>query len=112
MSGGPGGTLFARWGREVALAPDGDRVAYVLNGRLCTGRVNGPSCESAADDPCRYGLLSPSWSPDSRHLVAVRDGVLWMSDADGTNCVRLSRATPVGVWASSPSWAAGAPLRP
>jgi hypothetical protein len=42
---------------------------------------------------------SPAWSPDGRRLAYVRDGELWVADADGSHRARLSDYASAADWA-------------
>jgi dipeptidyl aminopeptidase/acylaminoacyl peptidase len=42
---------------------------------------------------------SPAWSPDGRRLAYVRDGELWVADADGSHRARLTDAATSADWA-------------
>jgi Tol biopolymer transport system component len=45
--------------------------------------------------------LDPAWSPDATKIIFVRDGVLWVMDADGGNEVELGAAP---IFGEGPAW--------
>jgi Tol biopolymer transport system component len=100
--------LFQTDAAEAAPAPDGIQVAYTVNTRLCITTLARPEC-GAPRSVCESLISQPAWSPDSKHVVVVHDGSLWLGDVRGENCVRLVQATTPGQAAWGPSWSLGRP---
>ena len=70
----------------------GARQLFVLSLR------GGPAVQlTASDQP----ISDPQWSPDGRRLAFVRDGAIWVVDADGSRQVRVTEH-PAGN--SRPRW--------
>jgi dipeptidyl aminopeptidase/acylaminoacyl peptidase len=59
-------------GDEPAVAPDGKRVAFVREGRIWLGVIDGAAKPQAPFD-VRGRARTPSWSPDGRTLAFVAD---------------------------------------
>src|SRR5580700_7991988 len=76
--------------REVAISPDGARVAYTVNQKLVIAPVSGgPSQEIPVKD--NLPVRDVAWSPDSKRLAFLADlpggapsAELWTAAADGT----------------------------
>ena len=96
-------TLAPRFGRGVAISPDGQRLAFVApdaDGRamLWIRRLDGLSAQLLAGTE---GALSPFWSPDGRRIGFVAGRSLKRIDAAGGPAVSLAE----GVEPFSPgSW--------
>ncbi|HWM90652.1 MAG TPA: hypothetical protein VN493_07790 [Thermoanaerobaculia bacterium] len=105
--------------RDLALSPDGRRLAFShmdLDGRLWsipvspgTGETAGPATALTTDPKGRESR--PTFSPDGRRIAFYQPSPetnrieLWMMNADGTGRVRLSEE---GTFASGqPIWMAG-----
>jgi dipeptidyl aminopeptidase/acylaminoacyl peptidase len=76
---------------EVALSPDGSRVAYIVEGRLTVVPASGGSSRTiaVAGDLVLRGV---AWSSDSKHLAFIADlpgdvpaAQLWTAAADGSS---------------------------
>ncbi len=99
---------------DVAISPDGNRVAWIEKregepGRLFVQRWRG------AGEPVRVrpdgargnGEGDPSWSPDSSHVAFVSDAgqegkvQIWLAHADGRDPRRL---TAVSGYVARPAW--------
>jgi hypothetical protein len=68
--------------REIALSPDGTKLAYSAGGDILVigtapGSVADRLTQGAEDD------RSPTWSPDGARLAFLRGMELWTMDADG-----------------------------
>jgi dipeptidyl aminopeptidase/acylaminoacyl peptidase len=76
--------------KEVAISPDGARVAYTVNQKLVIAPVSGgPSQEIPVKD--NLPVRDVAWSPDSKRLAFLADlpggapsAELWTAAADGT----------------------------
>lgn len=126
QSPGAGG-VYAWWGRDYALAPNGKLLAYAAaDGVGVLDLLSGESRAIAGFAPAHtYSdwVWTPglSWKPDSSALAAVVHGAplageapedspvfdLWTFPVDGTAGTRL--AANVGMWAL-PSWSPGGNL--
>ena len=80
--------------RSVAYTAEsgGVRQIFVMSLRS-GGAIQVTSSEKAISDP--------QWSPDGRRLAFVRDGAIWVVDADGSRLVKVT-AHPAGH--SRPRW--------
>ena len=95
VSSGPAATARTappRFGRGVAISPDGQRLAFVApdsDGRsmLWIRRLDGLSAQLLAGTE---GALSPFWSPDGRRIGFVAGGSLKRIDAAGGQAVSLA----------------------
>jgi Tol biopolymer transport system component len=117
----------AKEAREPAISAKGDKLAYSL---LTHGYVEiwrkdlwQPEAVGKKLVSSTYDNLQPEYSPDGKHIafVSFRGGPseIWMSDADGTNLVRMSdsKNSTAGVPRWSPdsqklafdSWLSGHP---
>jgi dipeptidyl aminopeptidase/acylaminoacyl peptidase len=99
---------------EVAISPDGTRVAWVENHEgeprrlFVLGLTQGeaPTRVSAGGSP-RDGEDSPAWAPDSSYLAFVSDAEergqneVWVARADGS---RPWRVTDVAGYLARPRW--------
>jgi dipeptidyl aminopeptidase/acylaminoacyl peptidase len=76
---------------EVALSPDGSRVAYVVEGKLTVLPASGGASQTIAVEG-NLALRGVSWSADSKHLAFIADlpgdvpaAQLWTAAADGSS---------------------------
>lgn len=76
---------------EVALSPDGGRVAYIVEGRLTLIPASGGSSRTMAVAG-NLALRGVAWSSDSKHLAFIADlpgdvpaAQLWTAAADGSS---------------------------
>ncbi len=89
---------------QVALSPDGQRIAYTVANRDRPGRsyqqmwildVATGQASRVGDEKSSFSL--PHWSPDSKSLAYDgndgRQSGLWVAHADGSQPVFLSRET-------------------
>src|ERR1700733_420960 len=79
---------------EVALSPDGSRVAYIADGKLAVVPVAGGPSQSIAVEG-NLALRGVAWSADSKHLAFIADlagdvpaAQLWTAKADGSSPVK------------------------
>jgi dipeptidyl aminopeptidase/acylaminoacyl peptidase len=75
---------------EVALSPDGTRVAYVMGGKLMVAAVSGGATR-AISVKGDLSLRDVAWSADSKHLAFVAEvpgnapsAQIWTAAADGS----------------------------
>ncbi len=79
---------------EVAIAPDGSKVAYIVAGQLSViASAGGPSKTIALES--KLELRDVAWSADSASLVFLADlsgetpaAELWTSSSDGSNLAK------------------------
>ncbi|MGB2604433.1 MAG: hypothetical protein WBC78_12620, partial [Candidatus Sulfotelmatobacter sp.] len=76
---------------EVALSPDGSRVAYIVEGRLTVIPATEGSSRTMAVAG-NLALRGVAWSSDSKHLAFIADlpgdapaAQLWTAAADGSS---------------------------
>jgi len=76
---------------EVALSPDGSRVAYIVEGRLMVIPASGGSSQTIAVEG-NLALRGVAWSSDSKHLAFLADhpgnvpaAQVWTVAADGSS---------------------------
>ena len=82
---------------QVAISPDGTRVAYVAGGRLNVTPTAQPQTAATADNPQARDL---TWSADSQHLAYLSDSSsdkpaasVILADANGANPQTLATLT-------------------
>ncbi len=75
---------------EVALSPDGTRVAYIANGKLQIIPATGGTAQTISVEH-NLSLRSASWSADSKRLAFIADlpgdtpaAQLWTASPDGS----------------------------
>ncbi len=98
-------TFRARQIRDVALSPDGSRIAFTALGQLYVMEADGgvPRRIGAEVDGA---LFHPAWSPDGETLAAVSwrepdGGHLWTIPSNGDDAQRVSQAPR---YMQSPAW--------
>ena len=79
---------------QVALSPDGTRVAYIVKGELTIIPAGGGSSHGIEVER-KLQLRDVAWCPDSKRVAFLADlpgevpsAQLWTADADGTTPVR------------------------
>ncbi len=79
---------------EVALSPDGSRVAYIVDGRLTVIPASGGSSRTMAVAG-NLALRGVAWSSDSKHLAFIADlpgdvpaAQVWTAAADGSSSAK------------------------
>jgi dipeptidyl aminopeptidase/acylaminoacyl peptidase len=94
---GSGLTLVTSGGAP-ALAPTGNRVAFLCGFNLCTAHTDGTNrAQITSDGP----YSRPDWSPTSTQLVSSwGGGEIWMMNQDGTGRIKLTS----GFSDDAPSW--------
>lgn len=80
--------------RQVAISPDGVRVAYIVRGHLTVAELGGNATHSIELEG-ELELRNPVWSPDSKQLAFLADlpaeapsAQLWTVPADGSTPVK------------------------
>lgn len=93
------GGMLSAFARDLAWSPDGQRLAFVADGRIWVMGADGsrPVRVTGRVPPKLGGPGSPSWSPDGRRIAYSYsakpdvDRDVWVMNADGTNKRRLAR---------------------
>lgn len=74
-------------------SPRGDRIAFQsrIGGtwQICTMSIDGSQIRQLTADGNNE---DPSWSPDGRMLAFIRNGKLWVMEADGSNMRAIGTA--------------------
>ncbi len=79
---------------DVALSPDGTRVAYIVDKKLTVTNVAGQSSQAIAVES-GVPIRDVAWSADSKHIVFIADlpgdvpsAQIWTAAADGSAPVK------------------------
>jgi Tol biopolymer transport system component len=101
---------------DVALAPDGQRVAWVQSTAATTSKQTYISKAAVGSAPTKIDIRNgsermdaePAWSPDSKSLAFLstveeknEQRQLWIVNADGTGAKKL---TELSGYAARPRW--------
>jgi hypothetical protein len=80
---------------QVAISPDGSRVAYIVKGELSVQALSGGEARRIAGD-ARLATRDVAWSADSKAMVWLADlptdvpaSELWTASADGSGLGKL-----------------------
>jgi dipeptidyl aminopeptidase/acylaminoacyl peptidase len=76
-------------------------MAYVRTERRELWVANRDGGDERRIGAAGQGVAAPRWLPDTRHLVFVRDGLVWMFDVTGGDAVPV--AGPIGGGHQSPA---------
>jgi Tol biopolymer transport system component len=90
----PGPTCLGNGG--IAWSPDGNRIAFSLNGILEVMDANGTNVHPLGTNTAGD---EPAWSPDSSQIVFHRNTGLWVIGVDGTGLRQLTQGPD-----DHPSW--------
>lgn len=75
-----------------AISPDGERIAFQVNGDIWTMNADGSAQENLTNHPANDGF--PAWSPDGTHIAfsSDQDGnyEVYVMTADGADPVNLT----------------------
>jgi dipeptidyl aminopeptidase/acylaminoacyl peptidase len=81
---------------QVAISPDGTRVAYIADGKLSVVALESGDSRAFAGEK-NLQPRDASWSADSRHVTWLGDlpgdvpaSQLWTADADGHHALKLA----------------------
>lgn len=87
-------------GVDPAWSPDGSRIAFTSyrsgNSEIYLINPDGSGTVQLTDDPADD--TSPAWSPDGRHIVFVRDGEIFVMNADGSDARSLGQTGGAPAW--------------
>ena len=79
--------------REFRIHPSEKIVAYTAESggsrQLFTLSLRGPAAPAAQLTASEQPITDPQWSPDGRRLAYVRDGEIWVVEADGSRMTRV-----------------------
>ncbi len=91
--------------REVRVHPRDRAVAYTADAagtrQLFTLALRGAGATPVQVTASESPVSDPQWSPDGRRLAFVRDGEIWLVEADGSRLARVV-AKPGG--GTAPRW--------
>jgi dipeptidyl aminopeptidase/acylaminoacyl peptidase len=88
IAGGDERVADPAWSRSGAMA-------YVRTDRHELWVANRDGDDARRIDAAGEGVAAPRWLPDTRHLVFVRDGRVWLLDTAGAGDDGGARAVPV-----------------
>jgi dipeptidyl aminopeptidase/acylaminoacyl peptidase len=88
IAGGDEAVADPAWSRSGTMA-------YVRSDRRELWIANRDGADARRIDAAGEGVAAPRWLPDSRHLVFVRDGRVWLLDTTGPGGA-IPVAGPVG----------------
>jgi dipeptidyl aminopeptidase/acylaminoacyl peptidase len=108
----PGGTALDRISNRTGLyqpawSPDGTRIAFIGPGPGRTGDIYVIDADGSALRSLTMTRLeeaTPSWSPDGKRIAFVREGDVWVMDADGSGQAPLLETEEPGHYQAWPSW--------
>lgn len=93
--------LLIRDGMEPVVSPDGTKIAFTtfrdLNSEIYVASADGLHPINLTRNPAKDS--EPTWSPDGTRIAFVRDGDVFVMNADGDDPERLVPGDN-----SSPSW--------
>ena len=79
---------------QVAISPDGTRVAYIVDGALTIAAIDSGESHAISLES-KLPLREPAWSRDSKQIAAIADlpgdvpaAQLWTVNADGTQLAK------------------------
>lgn len=79
--------------REFRIHPSEKMVAYTAESagsrQLFTLSLRGQAAPAAQLTASEQPITDPQWSPDGRRLAYVRDGEIWVVEADGSRMTRV-----------------------
>jgi len=91
---GPDGRGIQRLPSQPTWSPDGRLlVVKALDGNLLIGSPDGSGLHSIGNLP-----IPSSWAPDGRQFAFVRDGNVWIANADGSAQKNLTNFANGGVY--------------
>jgi Tol biopolymer transport system component len=106
------GSGITRLSNDVHLfqpdwSPDGSRIAFVASTRRGGGDISlmdadGSNVRRLTATPAEEGM--PAWSPDGTRIAFVREGSLWVMEADGTGEMQLLGSADPRMYEAYPSW--------
>jgi dipeptidyl aminopeptidase/acylaminoacyl peptidase len=81
----------------------GGAMAYVRTDRRELWVANRDGAEARRITAAGNGVHSPRWLPDGRHLVFVRDGLVWLLDPSSGDSVPVAGALGAGGASAAPA---------
>jgi len=81
---------------DVAISPDGTKVAYIVDGELSIATLSGGNVRRISDEQ-KLPAREVTWSADSKNIAWLADlpgevpaSQLWTASADGGNATQFA----------------------
>lgn len=85
-------------GSSIPAALAGGHLLFTRGGQIFSATIGGTVAPAALTSG-----EEPTWSPDGRRIAFLRDGAVYVMDADGTNQRLIATGPPAFSWPSGPN---------